>query len=92
MPPGWAAINQVFKSIYCDQKSIHYGTTIKYKFGGPDPLDGVSVYRSDKGVSHWHYFKTFNQQRNIERGRQISVVPNIIIAAVNLALNLRISK
>ncbi|MFX7739968.1 suppressor of fused domain protein [Acinetobacter baumannii] len=34
---------------------MHYGTVIKYMLGGPDPIDGVSVYRSENGGAHWHY-------------------------------------
>ena len=31
--------------LYPDQPNpLHYGTVVKYMFGGPDPLDGISVY------------------------------------------------
>ncbi|PWU00550.1 MAG: branched-chain alpha-keto acid dehydrogenase subunit E2, partial [Candidatus Melainabacteria bacterium] len=52
---GWEAIDKALAPIYGDQQPLHYGTLIKYSFGGPDPLDGISVYRSDKGIPHWHY-------------------------------------
>ena len=43
--PGWEAIDAEFNRIYPDQPNpLHYGTVIKYMLGGPDPLDGISVY------------------------------------------------
>ena len=32
-----------------------YGTIIPYSLGGGDPLDGVEVWESERGVPHWHY-------------------------------------
>lgn len=50
---GWDAITNACEKIYPDQKSPkHYGTLIKWAFGGPDPLDGISVY--DAGEC-WHF-------------------------------------
>lgn len=34
---------------------MHVATIISYRLGGPDPLDGVSVYRASEPVPHWHY-------------------------------------
>ena len=40
--PGWEAIDAEFDRLYPDQPNPrHYGTLIKYMFGGPDPLDGI---------------------------------------------------
>ena len=51
--PGWEAIDAEFDRLYPDQPNPrHYGTLIKYMFGGPDPLDGISVY--DAG-EFWHF-------------------------------------
>ena len=51
--PGWEAIDAEFNRLYPDQPSpLHYGTVIKYMLGGPDPLDGISVY--DAG-DFWHF-------------------------------------
>lgn len=51
--PGWEAIDAEFNRIYPDQPNpLHYGTIIKYMLGGPDPLDGISVY--DAG-EFWHF-------------------------------------
>ena len=52
---GWDAIDQVLEKVYGDQQPAHYGTLIKFRLGGEDPLDGISVYRSDEGMPHWHY-------------------------------------
>lgn len=53
--PGWDAIDDAFRVIYKDQEPKHYGTVIKYMLGGPDPIDGISVYESDHERPHWHY-------------------------------------
>jgi len=53
--PGWDAIDSTSHEIYGDQEPLHFGTLIKFALGGPDPLDGFSVYKSDKGRPHWHY-------------------------------------
>ena len=50
---GWDAITKEAERIYPEQKNPkHYGALIKWKFGGPDPLDGISVY---DGGSYWHF-------------------------------------
>ncbi len=49
---GWDAINAQLKPLYGDQEPQHWGTIIRWRLGGPDPLDGVSAY--DAG-DHWHY-------------------------------------
>lgn len=53
--PGWEAIDQAISRIYGEQQPIHYGTVHPYALGGPDPLDGISIYRNDRDTSHWHY-------------------------------------
>ena len=51
--PGWDAITAAFEKLYPDQKSPkHYGTLIKWRFGGNDPLDGISIYETD---AYWHF-------------------------------------
>ena len=50
---GWDAITKEAERVYPDQKNPkHYGALIKWKFGGPDPLDGISVY---DGGDYWHF-------------------------------------
>lgn len=52
---GWDAIDASIAPLYGDQKPEHFGTLISHRLGGPDPLDGISVYRRDLPVPHWHY-------------------------------------
>jgi suppressor of fused len=50
--PGWSAIDAALERLYPGVEPKHYGTIIKWRLGGPDPLDGISVYERD---DHWHY-------------------------------------
>jgi len=53
--PGWQAIEERLVRVYGDQAPQHWGTVIKHRLGGKDPIDGVSVYRSQAGgVPHFH--------------------------------------
>jgi len=52
---GWDAIDASFAPLYGDQKPEHFGTLISHRLGGPDPLEGISVFRRDLPVPHWHY-------------------------------------
>ena len=52
---GFDAILERLKDIYPEQQERHYGTVVPYSLGGNDPLDGISVYKSEKGIPHWHY-------------------------------------
>lgn len=52
---GWDAIDASLAPLYGDQKPEHFGTLVSYRLGGSDPLDGISVYRRDLPVPHWHY-------------------------------------
>lgn len=52
-PIGWDSITEVFEKIYPTQKKPkHYGTLINWKFGGNDPLEGISIY---DGGEYWHF-------------------------------------
>lgn len=54
--PGWDAIESQLKSVYTDQVPMHYGTELKHCLGGPDPIDGISVYEcKDGGIDHLHF-------------------------------------
>lgn len=52
---GWDAIDASLATLYGDQKPEHFGTLISHRLGGADPLDGISVYRRDLPVPHWHW-------------------------------------
>ncbi|MGF7031355.1 hypothetical protein J2T17_002261 [Paenibacillus mucilaginosus] len=51
---GWDAIDQAMSKLYGDQEEKHYGTMIPYSLGGPDPLDGISAYKAEQPLPHWH--------------------------------------
>lgn len=50
--PGWDAIDSALDRLYPGIEPYHLATLLKWRLGGPDPLDGVSVYNRD---DHWHY-------------------------------------
>lgn len=52
---GWDAIDKAIGELYGEQESHHYGTSIPYILGGPDPLDGISVYAVNTPMPHWHF-------------------------------------
>ncbi|MCL1841395.1 MAG: suppressor of fused domain protein [Propionibacteriaceae bacterium] len=52
---GWDAITAVFAAAYPGQEPTHYGTVVPRRLGGPDPLDGISIYRASDPAPHWHY-------------------------------------
>ncbi|NGZ74024.1 suppressor of fused domain protein [Saccharibacillus alkalitolerans] len=53
--PGWDAVDASLNRLYAGVEPFHYGTMISYRLGGPDPLEGVSVYAREEPVPHWHY-------------------------------------
>ncbi len=55
LSPGWDAITAALERLYPGQEPKHYATVLKWMFGGPDPLDGVSVWKRMEPVPHWHY-------------------------------------
>ncbi|WP_339310287.1 suppressor of fused domain protein [Paenibacillus sp. FSL k6-2145] len=52
---GWDAIDQSMRELYGEQEPKHYGTALPYMLGGPDPLDGISVYEVNTPMPHWHF-------------------------------------
>jgi suppressor of fused len=53
--PGWEAIDRALEPIYRGREPLHYATIIKWRLGGPDPLDGVSAYKRTEPRPHWHF-------------------------------------
>lgn len=50
---GWDAITEAFDKVYPGQDNPkHYGTLVSWRLGGPDPIDGISVY---DGGDYWHF-------------------------------------
>ncbi len=52
---GWLKIDNQLEKIYEQQKPQHYGSIVKYILGGEDPIDGTSIYDSNKQESHQHF-------------------------------------
>lgn len=52
---GWEAIDEALEQLYGEQEQKHYGTAIPYMLGGPDPLNGISVYEVREPLPHWHF-------------------------------------
>jgi hypothetical protein len=53
--PGWEAIDDALRPLYGTQEPKHWGTIVSYALGGPDPIYGISAYRSDRQRHHLHY-------------------------------------
>ncbi|MCA8274989.1 suppressor of fused domain protein [Burkholderia sp. AU30280] len=53
--PGWDAIDGALARVYPGQAPKHYATLLKWRLGGRDPLDGISVWRRAEPVPHWHF-------------------------------------
>ena len=53
--PGWDAIDEALRPVYGTQEPTHWGTVIPWALGGPDPIRGISAYRSGRGRPHLHY-------------------------------------
>jgi len=53
--PGWNAIDAAMQPLYPDQEPLHYGNVISARLGGPNPLDGTSVWKRFAPVPHWHF-------------------------------------
>ncbi|MCO5166222.1 MAG: suppressor of fused domain protein [Planctomycetes bacterium] len=53
--PGWDAIDAALAEVHGEVEPLHFGTVLKYWMGGPDPVDGISVYAVDAPRPHWHY-------------------------------------
>lgn len=50
---GWDAITNECERTYPSQKNpLHYGTLIDWRFGGNDPIKGISIY---DGGEYWHF-------------------------------------
>jgi hypothetical protein len=52
--PGWDAIDERLKQFYPGVEPMHYASTVKFALGGPDPLDGISIYRCGP-PDNWHF-------------------------------------
>lgn len=54
--PGWLAIDEKLDGLYPNKEpDLHMGTIHRYSLGGPDPIDGVSIYKRHDPSPHLHY-------------------------------------
>ena len=61
---GWELIEREFLRVYPGQNDpLHFAAMIKWRFGGNDPLDGISIY---EGKDYWH-FVTFGLSELYEK-------------------------
>lgn len=49
---GWDAIYEEGERVYPGKLREHYGTLLKWRLGGRDPLDGIDLY---DGGDYWHF-------------------------------------
>ena len=49
---GWDAIAGECERVYPGERWEHYGTLLKWRLGGKDPLDGIDLYN---GGDYWHF-------------------------------------
>jgi hypothetical protein len=52
---GWDAIDRALSGLYGHDAPFHLGTQHPWRLGGPDPLDGISIYPRESPTPHWHY-------------------------------------
>ncbi len=52
---GWDAIDRALSGLYGYGAPFHLGTEHPWRLGGPDPLDGISIYPMNSPSPHWHY-------------------------------------
>lgn len=52
---GWLSMDAELEKNYPNQEPKHFGTIIKYRLGGEEPLDGISVYESNVQEPHYHF-------------------------------------
>lgn len=52
---GFTYISNHIKKFYPDQEGLYCGTLLPGYLGGNDPLDGIEIWKSDKGCPHWLY-------------------------------------
>jgi hypothetical protein len=52
---GWDAITDRLNKFYGEQEPQHFAPVPHYAVGGESPLDGISVYESEKQTDHFHF-------------------------------------
>lgn len=52
--PGWRAIDAALEPVHGKVEPLHWGTIVRWRLGGPDPLDGISAWQVEGPHPHWH--------------------------------------
>lgn len=52
---GWEAIDVALELVYPEQEPKHYAPNLPAMLGGEDPLNGISVYKSNVQEPHYHF-------------------------------------
>lgn len=52
---GWLSIDQKVRDVYGDTAPRHYAPPLSLLMGGNDPIDGTSIYDSNKQEFHRHF-------------------------------------
>lgn len=51
---GWDLINRQLEKVYGNTEPRHYAPALHYMVGGPDPIDGTSIFDNQQQVPHLH--------------------------------------
>ena len=57
--PGWDAIDTELLKIYPNQEPKHFAAVPHYAVGGNDPLDGISLYKSNDKIGEYFHIVTY---------------------------------
>ncbi len=52
---GWTAIDSELVLLYPEQEPKHLAPQLYYSIGGTEPLDGISIYKSERQEPHFHF-------------------------------------
>lgn len=65
---GRNAITATLATLYKGRQPRHYENPHPWKLGGPDPLDGISVWQRAEPIPHWHYVTYGFSEQNSGKG------------------------
>jgi suppressor of fused len=70
---GRVAITASLNTLYKGRKPKHYENPHPWELGGPDPLEGISVWQRAEPIPHWHYVTYgFSEQGEKKSGTTLS--------------------
>ncbi len=65
---GRNAITDTLAKLYKGRQPRYYANPHPWKQGGPDPLDGISVWQRAEPIPHWHYVTYGFSEQNSDKG------------------------